>query len=73
MGALTPLMGKGVPWRWSGTEQRLAFDDIKNKVQVWREHQRVALDYSLDVPPINLMCDASLTGGSGVLSQLSRG
>jgi hypothetical protein len=68
MGSLTPLTGKRSLWRWSMTEQR-AFDQIKDMVQRWCDHHQTALDYSAGAPPINLVCDASLTGGSGVLSQ----
>lgn len=68
MGVLTPLTGKNRPWRWGATEQR-AFEEIKTLVVAWRDQHRVALDYSADAPKINLVTDASLTGGSGFISQ----
>ena len=68
MGCLTKLTGKTHPWRWSATEQR-AFDEVRAIVHQWRSTHRTNLDYSPDAPPINLTCDASHTGGSGVISQ----
>ncbi|KIM76140.1 hypothetical protein PILCRDRAFT_798107 [Piloderma croceum F 1598] len=55
-------------WRWTPTEAR-AFAAIKEIVHKWRNTRRKSIDYSPDAPPCNLCCDASLTGGSGVLSQ----
>lgn len=68
MGILTPLTGKNKPWKWGHTEQR-AFDEIKTIVA---EHHNVAtkpIDDSPGAEPLNLMTDASITGGGGVLTQ----
>jgi hypothetical protein len=55
-------------WRWTSTEAR-AFAAVKEIVHKWRNTRRRSIDYSPNAPPCNLCCDASLTGGSGVLSQ----
>jgi len=68
MGCLMKLTGKTHPWRWTATEQ-CAFDDIRVIVQKWRTTHWTNLDYAPDVPPINLTCDASHTGGGSVISQ----
>jgi RNase H-like domain found in reverse transcriptase/Reverse transcriptase (RNA-dependent DNA polymerase) len=68
MGCLSKLTGKTTLWRWMHTEQR-AFDEIRHTVQTWRDLRRVNIDYSDGSAPINLTCDASATGGSGIVSQ----
>ncbi|KAJ8469437.1 hypothetical protein ONZ45_g16890 [Pleurotus djamor] len=68
MGVLSSLTGDTVPFRWEFTHQR-AFEDIKNKLQVWRDHKRKPLVYGEDAPPIWLITDASSTGISGVVAQ----
>ncbi|EJD38758.1 DNA/RNA polymerase [Auricularia subglabra TFB-10046 SS5] len=68
MAVLTPLTGSNRYWRWGATEQR-AFDEVKRLVVAWRNSHRVALDYSPGAPRINLVTDASLSGGSGYISQ----
>jgi hypothetical protein len=55
-------------WHWTPTEAR-AFAAVKDIVHKWRNTRRRSIDYSPNAPPCNLCCDASLTGGSGVLSQ----
>ncbi|KAF7371586.1 Transcription factor [Mycena venus] len=67
MGVLTQLTGS-VPWRWSHTEHR-AFEAVKGTVSKWRDHHRVTIDYSPGAPPVFLVTDACLTGGSGVVCQ----
>ncbi|KLO03939.1 hypothetical protein SCHPADRAFT_841212 [Schizopora paradoxa] len=57
MGLLAKLTGSNCPWRWGHTEQR-AFDEIKEIVQKWRDHHRVAPDYSPSAEPFNLSTDA---------------
>src|SRR5882762_2077656 len=68
MGCLTKLTGKTHTWRWTETEQ-CAFVAVKDIVHKWRTVHRTNLAYSPGAPPINLTCDASHTGGSGVMSQ----
>ncbi len=68
MGLLAKLTGSNCPWRWSHTEQR-TFEEVKDIVQKWRDHHRVAPDYLPDALPFNLSTDACCTGASGVLSQ----
>ena len=68
MGVLAPLTGAAKPWLWTATHQR-AFEQVKQIVQASRDRRRVALDYSPEAPPINLVTDASLTGASGYISQ----
>src|SRR6202034_1336421 len=67
MQVLSKLTGKR-PWRWGPTEHR-AFEEVKTTVQRWREHHRTTLSYAPEAPPIMLVCDASLTGGSGIVCQ----
>ena len=55
-------------WRWTPTEAR-AFAAVKEIVHKWWNTQRKSVDYSPNALPCNLCCDASLTGGSSVLSQ----
>ncbi|QRV97825.1 Transposon Ty3-I Gag-Pol polyprotein [Ceratobasidium sp. AG-Ba] len=68
MGLLTSRASIHKHWNWDATAQR-AFDKVKEIVNKWRDHHRVAIDYSEGAPPINLVTDASLTGASGILSQ----
>ncbi|QRV84578.1 Transposon Ty3-I Gag-Pol polyprotein [Ceratobasidium sp. AG-Ba] len=68
MGLLTSRASIHKHWNWDATAQR-AFDEVKEIVSKWRDHHRVAIDYSEGAPPINLVTDASLTGASGILSQ----
>ena len=68
MGVLAPLTSASKGWLWTDTHQR-AFDQVKAIVQKWRDSRWIALDYSEDAPPINLVTDASLTGASGYISQ----
>jgi len=56
------------PWQWESTEQR-AFEQVQDCVAKWRDVRRVPLDYVAGREEINLTCDASLTGASGVISQ----
>ncbi|EUC56404.1 Pol polyprotein/retrotransposon, putative, partial [Rhizoctonia solani AG-3 Rhs1AP] len=68
MSVLSKRAAASQPWRWEATEQR-AFQEIKDLVSAYRNHNRVALDYSPGAPPINLTTDACCTGASGVISQ----
>ncbi|QRV79630.1 Transposon Ty3-I Gag-Pol polyprotein [Ceratobasidium sp. AG-Ba] len=68
MGLLTSRGSVHKHWNWDATAQR-AFEEIKEIVNKWRDHHRVAINYSKGAPPINLVTDASLTGASGILSQ----
>ncbi|QRW12655.1 Transposon Ty3-I Gag-Pol polyprotein [Ceratobasidium sp. AG-Ba] len=68
MGVLTQRAAINKNWRWDATAQR-AFDEVKETVEKWRNHHRVAIDYLEGAPRINLVTDASCTGASGVLSQ----
>jgi hypothetical protein len=68
MGALSHLTGKNAQWRWGPTQQR-AFEAIKEIVSKWQSHHRIAIDYSPTAARINILCDASLTGVGGVLTQ----
>lgn len=68
MGTLSAVAAPQSRWTWGPTQQR-AFDDVRHRVQLWRDEHRIAPDYSPGAPPINLTTDASLTGASGVLSQ----
>ncbi|EUC59384.1 Pol polyprotein/retrotransposon, putative, partial [Rhizoctonia solani AG-3 Rhs1AP] len=68
MGVLSKRSSASQEWRWEATEQR-AFDEVKKIVCEYRNHNRVALDYSPGAPPINLVTDACCTGASGVVSQ----
>lgn len=55
-------------WCWTDTEA-CAFTEVKEIVGKWCSTRRKPIDYSPMAPPINLCCDASLTGGSGVILQ----
>ncbi|KAL4256242.1 hypothetical protein AB1N83_013628, partial [Pleurotus pulmonarius] len=68
MGVLSSLTGDSVPFRWEFTHQR-AFEDIKNRLQAWRDHRRVPLSYDKDAPTIWLITDGCATGISGVVAQ----
>jgi hypothetical protein len=68
MGVLTKIASKDSIWRWGPTEQ-CAFEEIKKIVYDWRDHHRKAIDYSDGADPIHLVCDTSLTGAGGTLSQ----
>ncbi|CUA78236.1 Transposon Ty3-I Gag-Pol polyprotein [Rhizoctonia solani] len=68
MGVLSSRSASNKHWNWDHTAQR-AFDEVKSIVQKHHETHHVALDYSKEAPPINLVTDACLTGASGVLSQ----
>lgn len=68
MAVLSNVAAIGKPWKWTYTEQR-AFENVKSIVNRWRNTRRVSIDYSPGAPICNLCCDASFTGGSGVLSQ----
>lgn len=68
MQALSKVAAPLTPWKWTDTEAR-AFDEVKQIVNQWRNTRRKTINYSPGAQPINLCCDASLTGGSGVLSQ----
>lgn len=68
MALLSKQYSGSAVWKWTPTEQR-AFDEVKGIMQKWRDAHCVALDYSPGTPKVNLTCDTSLTGGSGVLSQ----
>lgn len=68
MALLSKRAAVSLAWQWGLTEQR-AFNEVCEIVQKWRDLRRVAINYEPDADRINLTCDASLTGGSGVLSQ----
>ncbi|QRW24058.1 Transposon Ty3-G Gag-Pol polyprotein [Rhizoctonia solani] len=68
MGVLSNQSAGNKHWNWDHTAQR-AFKEVKMIVQKHRDNHRVAIDYSEEAPPINLVTDASCTGASGVLSQ----
>ena len=68
MGVLSNRSAANKHWNWDHTAQ-CAFNEVKAIVGKHRNNHRVALDYSDDAPPINLVTDASCTGASGVLSQ----
>ncbi|QRW23678.1 Pol polyprotein/retrotransposon [Rhizoctonia solani] len=68
MGVLSNRSAGNKHWNWDHTAQR-AFEEVKMIVQKHRDNHRVAIDYSEEAPPINLVTDASCTGASGVLSQ----
>lgn len=68
MATLAARLGTTSTWRWGFTEQR-AFEEVKRIVSDHRDKYQVALDYSLEAGPINLVTDACLTGASGVISQ----
>ncbi|KAF9563676.1 hypothetical protein CPC08DRAFT_632514, partial [Agrocybe pediades] len=68
MALLAKRAAESTPWQWTPTEQR-AFDQVKESVQKWRDTRREPIIYAPDAEWINLTCDASLTGGSGVISQ----
>ncbi|PIL28086.1 hypothetical protein GSI_09840 [Ganoderma sinense ZZ0214-1] len=68
MGVLAQLTSSARPWNWTDTYQR-AFDQVKEIVHKWRNSRRTALDYLEGAPAINLVTDASLTGGSGYICQ----
>ncbi|KAJ7855710.1 hypothetical protein B0H14DRAFT_3645243 [Mycena olivaceomarginata] len=64
MSILSTISGPAAVWRRHPTHQR-AFDEVKNIVQDWRDHHRVALDYSVGAEMINLVTDACLTENKG--------
>ena len=68
LGHLHKMAAPNVSWRWSFAEQR-AFDLVKELVHHHRDVSRKTIDYSAGHLPINLTCDACLSGGSGVLWQ----
>lgn len=68
MGVLTSLVGTTKIFKWTDTHQR-ALDEVKQIVQTHRDKRRHAIDYTLKAGPVNLVTDASLTGGSGYISQ----
>lgn len=68
MAVLSSVAAVGKPWKWSFTEQ-CAFKNVKAIIQKWRNTCCVSVNYSPDAEKCNLCCDASFTGGSGVLSQ----
>ncbi|KEP45264.1 Pol polyprotein/retrotransposon, partial [Rhizoctonia solani 123E] len=68
MGVLSGRSAANKHWNWDHTAQR-AFDEVKSIVQKHRDTHRVAIDYSKEAQPINLVTDASCTGASGVLLQ----
>src|ERR1700761_2113715 len=41
---LTLISGSAAIWRWHPTHQR-AFDDVKAKIQAWRNNHCITLDY----------------------------
>lgn len=45
------------------------FNQVKDTVQCWRDLHCKPVDYLEDTEWINLTCDTSLMGGSGVISQ----
>ncbi len=68
MALLSKRAAAGSSWQWTPSEQR-AFDEVKDIVEKWRDLRRVPLSYETGAQKVNLTCGASLTGGSGVLSQ----
>lgn len=68
MAVLNTRAGSTRLWQWGATEQR-AFDEVKRIVEEFRDSHRVALDYAPTAEQINVVTDACLTGGSGILSQ----
>ncbi|KAJ8507317.1 hypothetical protein ONZ45_g10305 [Pleurotus djamor] len=68
MGILSNLTGDSVVFRWEFSHQR-AFQQIKEKLQTWRDHRRKPLSYAKDAPPIWLITDGCCTGISGVVAQ----
>ncbi len=68
MALLSKRAATSSSWQWTPSEQR-AFDEVKSIVDKWRDLRRVPISYAEDAEKVNLTCDASLTGGSGVLSQ----
>ena len=67
---LSTLTSAGKKWRWGPTEQR-AFESMKENIQRYRDLHRVGIDYhtNLEERPVNLIVDASQTGGGGVITQ----
>lgn len=68
MALLAKRAATSTPWQWTPTEQH-AFEQVKEAVQKWRDLHKKPIDYSPGGEWINLTCDASLTGGSGIISQ----
>ena len=69
LGVFSKRAAKGTPWDWTPTDQQ-AFDQVKHIVSVWRDTHQKTLDYSPGSAPINMSCDASFTGMSGVLCRV---
>ena len=68
LGVLSKRAAKGTPWDWTPTDQQ-AFIQVKHIVSMWRYTHQKTLDYSPGSAPINVSCDTSFTGTSGVLWQ----
>lgn len=66
--ALTPLTRSKKMFWWGLTEQR-AFEQVKTMVAEHCNQYRTDIDDSKGAPPVNVTCDASLTGAGGHLSQ----
>ena len=64
MGILSALTGEGTPFRWTFTEQR-AFDEVRDIVEQARDLARIAIDYRLGAPPVNLVTDGCSIGIAG--------
>jgi RNase H-like domain found in reverse transcriptase/Reverse transcriptase (RNA-dependent DNA polymerase)/gag-polyprotein putative aspartyl protease len=67
---LSTLTGATKVWRWGPTQQR-AFELVKQNIQRYRDLHRESIDYYADTSknPVNLIVDASQTGGGGVITQ----
>jgi hypothetical protein len=68
MAVLTPLTGSKAIWDWGPTEQR-AFEEVKKRVEEWRENHRKSLDHSKNAPPVHLINDSSLSGAGSAVVQ----
>ena len=71
LGIFSKRAAKGIPWDWTPTDQQ-AFDQVKHIVSMWRDTHQKTLDYSPGNAPINMSCDASFTGMSGVLCRVKQ-
>ncbi|EJC97324.1 DNA/RNA polymerase, partial [Fomitiporia mediterranea MF3/22] len=67
-GILSKIAGETVFFRWTFTEQQV-FDQIVKLVSDFRHNHRIVLDYSKNVPPINIVTDALASGIGGIVSQ----
>ena len=68
MGVLSVLTREGTPFRWTFTEQR-AFDEVRNIVKQARDSACIAIDYSPEAPPVNLVTDGCSISIAGCISR----